>query len=159
MVPDHSNASKSEVVRYRWGLSQTVSLPGCLRDPIVFSYVFLAPDSRPPYCYVCKRCTRRIPSPFPLDLPLGHAASAEPPPIERKCHANSSGFPPDSNTIYLSALYRPAVLPSYDLSHTPVRKTEACSGIMAPQDNNSTYKSDSDPVRLQSRTRSADLVT
>ena len=34
MVPDHSNSSKSEVVRYRCGLPQTASWPGGLRDPV-----------------------------------------------------------------------------------------------------------------------------
>ena len=34
MVPDHSNSYKSEVVRYRCGLPQTVCWPGCLREPI-----------------------------------------------------------------------------------------------------------------------------
>ena len=34
MVPDHSNSSKSEVVRYRCGVPQSVSWPGCLTDPI-----------------------------------------------------------------------------------------------------------------------------
>ena len=33
MIPDHSNTSKSEVVRYRRGLPQVVSWPGCLKRP------------------------------------------------------------------------------------------------------------------------------
>ena len=34
MVPNHSNFSISEVVRYRCGLPQTISWPDCFRDPI-----------------------------------------------------------------------------------------------------------------------------
>ena len=120
MVPDHSNSSKSEVVPYRFGLPQTVSWLGCLRDPIpsfasffdtclassvlLRVYILYAPDFHRPALWISRPDTT---------LP---AASAEPP-------LNSERMPYEFLRLSLrlqnyvsKRIYRLAILSSYDLS-------------------------------------------